>query len=373
MVAALLAVTLSACASWPDRLPVTASDQADAAVPGYEEIRIWDDAPREAWLAWRDRLFVERAQAGRSARVEMLAISSGSDKGAYSAGFLNGWSEAGTRPTFDIVSGVSTGALIAPFAFLGTPYDPHLKSLYTTIDSSSIYNATPLKGLFGGPSLASTKPLVGLIESYATADMIDAVASEHRRGRRLLVQTTNLDAERGVVWDMGAIAASDNPARYALFRQILLASASIPGLFPPVLIDVTSGDADFSELHVDGATVSSVVVIPPTFLFSSNGEDSYVDGRVTVLYNGALQPVFRVTEPTVFSLLDRALTTALKTADLRSIRALRRHADETGLKLEVYSIGSQADDPDIDLFDPEFMQLLYDRGRETALKVQRAK
>ena len=365
-----LALSLSACASWPERLPVTASDQADARVPGYEDIRLWDDAAPARWLHWRGTLFSERAQAGRTTRVEMLAISSGSDKGAYSAGFLNGWSEAGTRPEFDIVSGVSTGALIAPFAFLGEDYDPHLESLYTTIDADAIYNATPLRGLFGGPAVASTKPLVRLIESYADDALIDAVAREHRRGRRLLVQTTNLDAERGVVWDMGAIAVSDNPSRYALFRQVLLASASIPGLFPPVLIDVTSGDADFSELHVDGATTSSIVAIPPALLFAPEQNGPYVEGRVTILYNGALQPVFRVSEPTVFSLLDRALTVSLKAADQRTIRALRRYADETGLRLEVYSIGSQADDPDVDMFDTDFMQMLFDRGRDAALAAQ---
>lgn len=370
---ALLALTLSACATWPDRLPVTASDQNAARVAGFDEIRIWGDAPREAWTDWREQLFAERARIGRSTQVEMLAISSGSDKGAYSAGYLSGWSETGTRPEFDIVSGVSTGALIAPFAFLGTAYDPHLTSLYTTIDAGAIYNATPLKGVLGGAALASTKPLAELIESYANAELIDAVAREHRRGRRLLVQTTNLDAQRGVVWDMGAIAASDNPARYDLFRQVLLASASIPGLFPPVLIDVTSEDADFAELHVDGATVSSLVAIPPAFVFGRKGGDSYVQGRVTILYNGALEPVFRVSKPTVFSLLDRALDTALKAADQRTIQALRRHADEAGLTLDVHSIGPVAEDPDVDLFDPQFMQMLYDRGREAALSGDRAK
>lgn len=369
---ALLALTLSACAAWPDRPAVSASDQADARIAGYDDIRIWGDAPRKAWIDWREQLFAERKRTGRSTRLEMLAISSGSDKGAYSAGYLNGWSEAGSRPEFDIVSGVSTGALIAPFAFLGTAYDPHLTSLYTTINADAIYNATPLKGVFGGAALASTKPLAELIESYANADLIDAVGREHRRGRRLLVQTTNLDAQRGVVWDMGAIAASENPARYNLFRRVLLASASIPGLFPPVLIEVTSADTDFSELHVDGATVSSLVAIPPAFVFDTSGTDAYVQGRVTILYNGALEPVFRVSEPTVFSLLDRALDTALKAADQRTIQALRRHADEAGLTLDVHSIGPLAEDPDVDLFDPDFMQMLYDRGHKAGLSAHRA-
>ena len=367
----LLALALSACAAWPERLPVTASDQAEARIDGFGEIRRWDDDSFQSWIAWREQLFAERAEMGRSGRIEMLAISSGSDRGAFSAGFLNGWSEAGTRPQFDIVSGVSTGALIAPYAFLGEPYDPQLASVYTTIDAGDVYRLTPLKPLLGGASLANTKPLAQLIERSADDALIDEVAREHRKGRRLLVQTTNLDAERGVVWDMGAIAASDSPQRYRLFRQVLLASASIPGFFPPVLIEVASSDAEFSELHVDGGTTSSVLAIPPAVLFESKSDEPYVEGRITILYNGALQPVFRVSEPTVFAILDRALTVSLKTADQRTIRALRRYADETGLLLEVHSAGSQADDPDVDLFDQEFMNLLYERGRERALSIRR--
>lgn len=370
VIAAVGALALSACAAWPERLPVTASDQADARLAGYGTVRIWDDAQRDEWVGWRERLIAERTAQGRSGKIEMLAISSGSDKGAYSAGFLNGWSEAGTRPRFDIVSGVSTGALIAPFAFLGAEYDPTLERLYTTITADSIYNATPFKALLGGAALASTKPLSRLIESYATAEVIDAVAREHRQGRRLLVQTTNLDAERGVVWDMGEIAASDRPDRYALFRQILLASASIPGLFPPVLIEVTNGEIDFAELHVDGSTTSSLVAIPPAVLFERVADEPFLEGRMTVLYNGALQPVFRVTDPDLFSLLDRALSTALKTADQRAIRALRSYADANGLRLDIYSVGAQAEDPNVDMFDQPFMQLLYHRGREIGLSVK---
>jgi predicted acylesterase/phospholipase RssA len=365
----LFALSLSACAAWPERPTVTANDQALARVGGFGDIRLWVDAEAQTWLEWREAYLSDRSEAGRRDSLEMLAISSGSDKGAFSAGFLKGWSATGTRPTFDVVSGVSTGALIAPFAFLGSGYDPHIEHLYTTIDAHSIYRAAPLKGLLGGPSLASTEPLANLIETYADAALIDAVAREHRLGRRLLVQTTNLDAERGMVWDMGAIAASENPARYALFRQILLASASIPGFFPPVLIDVDNNGVEFSELHVDGGTTSSILAVPPSVLFSNGNDRSMADGRVTVLYNGDLEPVFRVSEPTVFAILERALTISLKAADQRTIRALQQYAEQNELALDIHSVGKEASNPDVDLFDQQYMQGLFALGEERAASV----
>lgn len=370
ILSALALAALSACVSVPDRPDIAASQQASAQVPGYGQIRLWEDAEAPEWRAWRNRMLAERAGPGPTGQFEMLAISSGSDKGAFSAGFLNGWSEKGTRPRFDIVSGVSTGALIAPFAFLGEDYDPQLRDLYTTINAKMIYRTTALKGILGGTSLANTEPLAQLIESYADEALIDAVAREDKLGRRLLVQTTNLDAERGVVWDMGAIAASDNPGRYRLFRQVLLASASIPGFFPPALIDVEGEGFAFAELHVDGGTTSSVVAIPPAVLFAKERDVERMRGRITVLYNGALKPVYRVTEPSVFSILERALTTALKTADQRALAELARFSDESGLTLNVYSVGPEAEDPDAELFDQDYMQGLFELGRQRILTAE---
>lgn len=366
--AAFFLFTLSACASLPERPLVSSTDQLAARVDGFGSIRLWDDATPESWMDWRLRLRGQREAIGAGPELEILAISSGSDKGAFSAGYLNGWSESGKRPSFDIVSGVSTGSLIAPFAFLGSDYDPHLRQLYTEIEADMIYSSTPLKGLFGGPALASTEPLREMIARYADQAMIDAVAREHRLGRRLLVQTTNLDAQRGVVWDMGAIAASENTARYDLFRDVLLASSSIPGFFPPVFIDVASRDFSFSELHVDGGTTSSILAIPPRVIFGDIEDGANIEGRLTILYNGAIDPVYRVVKPDVFSILDSALTTSLKTADRRSIMLLQRYADQTGVVLEVQSIGEAAEDPDAELFDQQFMQRLYLKGQQRAVE-----
>ena len=368
---AVLAFALSACVSTLQRPEITADDQNLAQLPGYGTVRLWEDADPEVWRQWREAMIAQRSGPGPSGQFEMLSISSGSDKGAFSAGFLNGWTEAGTRPPFDIVTGVSTGALIAPFAFLGEEYDPQLRDLYTTINAKMVYRSRALKGLLGASSLANTEPLAGLIASYATQELVDAVAREHAKGRRLLIQTTNLDAERGVVWDMGAIAQSDSPNRITLFRQVLLASASIPGFFPPVLIDVDSEGFEFAELHVDGGTTSSLLAIPPSVLFGERAEKQRLRGRITVLYNGALEPVYRVTKPSTFSIISRALTTALKTADQRTLTRLERYGEANGLDVDIYNVGAEAEDPDAELFDQEFMKELYEIGRSKALETQK--
>lgn len=360
----MIAAALSACAGLPERPEITAEAQSEAGIPGLGEVRLWEDAPASAWNAWRARMEQERRRDGRSGRLEMLAISAGADKGAFSAGYLGGWSEAGTRPEFDIVSGVSTGALIAPFAFLGEDYDDELEAIYTGIDARDVYRLRTVQGLLGGPALATTEPLEELIATYADDELIESVAREHARGRRLLVMTANLDAQRGAVWDMGAIAASGHDESHALFRRVLLASASIPGFFPPVMIEVESGQMRFRELHVDGAAVSSILAIPPAVAFEDQANGTRLDARLTLLYNGALSPTYRVIEPDAFSIIERALFTAIKQADLREVLILKEYARETGLVLDIESIAPQAVKGEQDLFDQPFMQDLFARGRE---------
>lgn len=363
----LAAAVLTGCATMPDRPMATAAMQEQATLAGYQNIRIWQDADATLWTDWRTRFLEARSGSTEQDRpVTMLAISSGSDKGAYSAGFLVGWSETGQRPVFDLVSGVSTGALIAPFAFLGSDYDYVIREVYTQIDANDVYRARPLQGLLGGAAMADTAPLRDLIARHADAALLDAVAHEHRKGRRLLVQTTNLDAERGAVWDLGAIAASDQPDRLELFRQVLLASSSIPGFFPPVLIEVTANGERFEEMHVDGGTTSSLFALPPSVIFAPETRAGFPEGRLVILYNGALEPVYRTTEPRAFTIMERALYASIKEADRRSLRQLRAFAQANALQIEVYSAGPQSENEDAELFDTEFMRRLFAKGESDA-------
>lgn len=190
----------------------------------------------------------------------ILVLSGGGMNGAFSAGMLNGWSQSGSRPQFDIVTGVSTGALIAPFAFLGERYDGHLKELYTSKTATQIYRMLPV--FLWSESAASSDPLRRQIQRVISDDFVEEIAREHRRGRRLYIGTTNLDTQKLVVWDIGAIANGTDQKKRELIQNVMLASCSVPGLLPPVGIDVEIDDHRYSELHVDGGVSASMFLLP---------------------------------------------------------------------------------------------------------------
>lgn len=305
---ALLAAVLvacSACATLPTRF-YTEPQQAIAQIDDIPDARFWADDPAA--------MAQSRATPAGDGPIAMLALSGGGDGGAYGAGFLNGWSRSGNRPEFAIVTGISTGALIAPFAFLGSRYDDRLTAAFTSVGPHDIYNARfPLVIPFS-LSAAGTKPLAKLVNLYFSEAIIDAVASEHRRGRRLFVGTANLDAQRGVVWNMGAIAASASPDRYRLFRRVILASCAIPAVFPPVLIDTRSGSQRLREVHVDGSTTGALLAIPPAASPTSLGGTS---GRPTDLYlvvDSQLGGDFQLAKGGILAIAQRALSLATSSA-----------------------------------------------------------
>jgi hypothetical protein len=364
-VAVAALIVTSGCATWPERPEVSAAHQAAAELPGYATpVRFWVDAPLEDWRAWRDRWAAENGSAHTRSPETILAISSGSDKGAFAAGYLNGWTQSGSRPRFTVVTGVSTGALIAPFAFLGSDYDAQLSAIYTGVEAGDIFRSRPIAGLFGGPALADSRPLARLIARYVTHELLDRIAAEHRTGRRLLIMTTNLDAGRGVAWDLGEIAASGHPDKLSLFRRLLLASASVPGVFPPVLIDVVAGPTRFAEMHVDGGTVGSVFVLPQAIM--AEGAPALGEAtrgtEMTLLYNGALDRDYQVVKPRTFAIISRALTTVVGEADRQSIQAYRQFAERSGITLRVEAIGPDFATPSTGLFDQRYMRSLFAHG-----------
>ena len=229
----------------PTRPDFTADDQAAAIIPGIPDARFWADSEQ-------DFLAALPKDPG-----PWLALSTGGGDGAYGAGLLSGWSESGKRPEFSVVTGVSTGSLMAPFAFIGSSQDSGLKRAYTETNAGDIFEDTKTP-----ESLVDTWPLKRLIEREVTPELLAQVAEGYKKGRRLFVATTNLDAERGVIWNMGAIAAKGDDNALKLFRNILLASTAIPGLFPPVLIDVEANGKKTQEMHADGGLSAQVFVAP---------------------------------------------------------------------------------------------------------------
>src|SRR6266702_6155692 len=222
-----------------ERAPFTVQDEDVAVIPGIPDARIWGDSETEF------------ARLLPQASGPWLAISGGGSDGAYGAGVLTGWSESGTRPEFAVVTGVSIGALIAPFAFLGPKYDEEVHKNFTTIGAADIFEDRTTRD-----SLFDYWPLKRLIEQRVTPTLLSEIAAEHARGRRLFVATTNLDAGRRVIWNMGAIAAKGDDKALKLFRDVVLASASIPGFFQPVSIEVEANGKKFQEMHLDGTITS---------------------------------------------------------------------------------------------------------------------
>ena len=292
----------------------------------------------------------------------MLALSGGSDNGAYGAGILNGWTQAGTRPEFSIVTGVSTGALIAPFAFLGSDQDATLERLYTTVSAKDIYRGRFALAIPASPSAASTKPLVRLIAAYVTDVLIDRIGREHARGRRLFVGTANLDAQRMVIWNMGAIAASNAPGRYKLFRQVLLASSSIPALFTPVMIQAEATSRVISEMHVDGGTTAQILTLPDEALTGDRPATGVRPLHIYMVVNNKLNGEFHLVTPRTIPIASQSFSLNLRSSLSGTIDLSYLYAKAHGIDFNISFIDKDYPGGDRKLFDTAYMRGLYQYG-----------
>jgi hypothetical protein len=327
---ALVASSLAGCTALP-RSPVPLDAQSEPSIPGFENIRYFPltsvepirEAIRQAFLTETPDNYETLADGWR--RYDYLAVSGGGSDGAFGAGILNGWSNRGNRPKFKVVTGVSTGALIAPFAFLGSDHDPEIKEAYTTTNPERIYLTRGLISILWEESIADNKPLKDLVSKYITPAILDAIAAQHAKGRRLYVATTNMDREEPVIWDMGAIASSKDPRRLELFRSVLVASASIPAIFPPTLINVKIGNKDYDELHCDGGVffqsffVGSVVDLPALIREAHPGYKGRVYQDLYVIRNGSTTPSQKQINRGVRSISERAIATMLKASGINDL------------------------------------------------------
>jgi len=362
----LLGVTVSACAALP-RQPVPESLYTDAIIPGIPQARYWADEPPADLEALHGDLARQRAASGLGKDVVLLALSGGADDGAFGAGLLTAWTKLGGRPEFTVVTGVSTGALSAPFAFLGPDYDDRLKELYGGFPANRIFEPRSWLNILPRASVADVGPLEELIAKFADEDMLAAIAREHRRGRRLLIQTTNLDAERPVIWDLGAIAASGAPNAIEIFRKALLASASIPVAFPPVLFDVEAGGEHYDEMHVDGGVVSAATVLSDWQVdlnrIQGGSKASKSAGySVYLVRNGKISPEFQKVERTLVSIAGRSLGTLLKVQSGGALLSTYATAELRGAAYHATWIGDDFKHPRPAAFDVDYMRALYQYG-----------
>jgi hypothetical protein len=326
------------------RTAFSAADQKAAAVANMPDARFWADSESEYLRALPPK------------PGPWLILSTGGEDGAFGAGLLSGWSKAGTRPEFSLVTGVSTGALIAPFAFLGSRYDEQLRDSYTTISAIDIFEVGGK-----GESFLDTWPLHSLIEKRVTPELLKAIATEHARGRRLFILTTNLDAGRPVAWDIGAIATRGDKQALDLVRKVMIAAISIPGAFPPVFIEVEGNGRKFAEMHVDGGLSGQFYIAPDSMLVSTStaklpATDFYI------IANMKLDPDFQLTERTTLSILGRTVSAAIKFVTRNAIDRAYATALRSGIGFYVAYVNPDFSAPARGAFDPDYMKALYDVG-----------
>lgn len=372
----MLCLGIAAC-SIPERGAGVPPADTERALPlGIANARFYADGDPKAMVeeglraVERERA-VLRAAGQPTARlppVYYLAVSGGGDNGAFGAGLMNGWTRTGTRPEFKMVTGVSTGALIAPFAFLGPDYDAALREVYTSMTAEKVYRARGLSAALFDDAMADTSPLSQVIASYATEQMLAAIAREYQKGRLLMIGTTDLDAQRPVIWNIGAIAASGRPGSLELFRKILRASAAIPGAFQPVLIDVEVDGKKYQEMHVDGGAIAQLFLYPASVDVSASG---FHRQRVAyVIRNARLDPDYAASERRTLSIAGRAINTMLASSGRNDVLRTYFISQRDKVDYNLAYIGADFSAPKSGEFDQSYMRALYAYGERQAVSGQ---
>ena len=347
-------------------VPGTMADQV--TVLGISNARFWPDTQGEAMAREAvAALAREVAATGRAERLPpayLLALSGGADNGAFGAGLLCGWHDAGTIPEFKLVTGVSTGAMIAPFPFLGGRYYDRLRTMYTTLKPSDILQKQGLFGILFGDALVDTTPLYQLISRYVEEQMLADIATAYRRGRLLLIGTTSLDEQRPVIWNIGAIAASGRPGALELTRKVLLASASIPGAFPPVMIDVEAVGRKYQEMNVDGGAVAQTFLYPAsvTTRVDMRSPEFNRERHAYIIRNGVLDPEWTSVERSLIKITGRAISTMIHYSGYNDIIRIYATTKRDGVDYNLAYIESDFPGWDHEPFDPTYMNYLYNYG-----------
>ena len=375
-----LAATLPGC-SIPVRLDAVPQGRASAAtVLGVPNERFFLAEPagqaaiQEEFLAAATRLLASRGERhnGILPELELLAISGGGENGAYGAGLLNGWTERGDRPTFFLVTGISTGALSAPFAFIGPSRDAELKAVYTDITLADVLVARRITAAIWNDGMADNTPLFQTISRYLTQEMLDEIAREYDRGRLLLIGSANLDAQQPVIWNIGAIAKSRHPKALETVRKVLLASSAIPGAFAPVLFDVTLDGRAYHEMHVDGGAFAQVFLYPPSVSELRRQRIArrlpVPPARAWVIRNGRLDPEWANVERRTYGIAGRAIASMIASAGYNDILRIYANTQRDSVDYNLTYIRPDFTVPYTKPFDQAYMRPLYEYGRRRILE-----
>ena len=371
LIACAPAVSLvSGCSGLRRDAPAPAALADQVTVLGIPNARYWADTQGAAMVREADEaLKRERAASGQSGRSDgrlppanFLALSGGGDNGPFGAGLLCGWTDAGTIPNFKLVTGVSTGSMIAPFAYLGRTYTDRLRTMYTTIKADDILEKDLLYGAVFGEALTDTTPLYRLISRYVDEAVLADLAAAYNQGRLLLIGTTSLDEQRPIIWNIGAIAASGRPGALDLVRKVILASASIPGVFPPVMLDVEAGGRRYQEMNVDGGAVAQTFLYPPDIGLRMNMQspERARERHAYIIRNGRLNPDWASVNRRFLTITGRAIATMIHYSGYNDIMRIYATTKRDGVDYNLAYIESDFPATEHEEFDPAYMKALFD-------------
>ena len=309
--------------------------------------------------------------------VDILVISGGGDWGAFGAGFLKGWQKVPSshplaKPEFDLVTGVSTGTLIAPFAFLGDEQSiEEIVNMYRNPKKDWVKQRGYLYFLPDNISFAEVPGLEREIRDHITVDMLRRIAKAGADGRLLLVNTTELDVGQPRVFDLVAEAQRvADSGQIERVHNIILASAGIPGAFPFRMID--------GELYVDGGVTGNIIYggriaeedsLPALWqkAYPNHGDPKF---RFWVIFNNQFRPVPKPVAPNWLAVIQRSLETSTRAATATAVRHLFAMAEISRLKrkadveVRIVSIPSDWFPPVPAIFNKETMNNLADLGEK---------
>jgi hypothetical protein len=377
--ALVVVLALQSCGSLPRRDAVPHELTETDTPLGVPDARFWMDGDLSPMIKdvvrEGDRERSELTATGKLTDqlppAYLLALSGGSDGGAFGAGLPVGWSGQGTRPEFKLVTGISAGALIAPFAFLGPKYDDVLHSVSTSVGPKDFFRKRGMLPGILSDGIADSAPLARLIAKYVTPEVLAAVAREYEKGRFLLIGTTDLDAGRAVMWNMGAIATSNSPGAIDLFRKVMLASSSIPGVISPVMIDVDIDRKPFQEMHVDGGAITQVFLYPRQMFAATRAATGMPFARERHAYlirNGQLESQWAKTKRRTLNIGDRAISTLIQTQGVNDLDRIYLTAQQDGVDFNLAFIGPDFAYPHKEAFATDYMRRLYDYAYQLSVK-----
>jgi hypothetical protein len=374
--AASVTALLAGCAT-PSRGPaVPLGRTLQASVLGLPNERFFPvygtDALEAEFMAagQRQRRALNLAADAPLPPIELLSISGGGENGAFGAGLLCGWTDHGDRPEFELVTGVSTGALTAPFAYLGPAYDPQLRAVYTELKPSDVLTKRGITAVLFDDAMSDNSPLFVTISRFLNDDMMAALAHAYGAGRLLLIGSTDLDAQQPVFWNIGAIAASGHPRALDTIRRVLLASAAVPGAFPPTMFDVTLDGQPYQEMHVDGGAFAQAFLYPAGLTVQRRARmqrgGAVVAATAYVIRNGRLDPEWSAVERSTMDIATRAISTMITASGYNDVLRMYTNTQRDDIGFRLAYIGADFDMKLPQPFDQGFMRALFEYGHQRA-------